>query len=389
MNVANSIPAVSIEDENDGGYFAIKGFLYQFDKSLLEVILNQEKQVEVETIQDISFDVYVLQVKLKEAKDYFDSSVRKPIKQLIEIFIKERGRKLILYCHFKNKSPEEKQLSETELDSILGKDKDLYTQNDKRDFLQNFTLQFSENYIQQFDAVIDNISTNFDCADKDLAIIYHSILHSKLMQLAVLPSKSDRQICYQDLKRCLVDVDKKIFFKAYEIHLSRDKYNTLIKKQYFTFSGINIDNFERLFIVGISAVDTQTDLMQIVNRVVQRYYKLSKSPAPYILFENLDDSHLNILKQSLVDKGLSFSDGTTFNGDKFRLNVLLLTSSKSHEIKVKIIKNENLDELLTTVKFDEVYYLASNFSDNHQKLGASNTFLKIQIADTKQILNFL
>jgi hypothetical protein len=388
MNLLSST-TVSIEDENDGGYFAIKGFLYQFDKSLLEVIQNQEKQVEIETIQDISFDVYVLQVKLKEAKDYFDSSVRKPIKQLIEIFIKEPNRKLILYCHFRNRSPEKKQLNEAELNSILGKDENLYASDTKQKFVQNFILQFSENYIQQFETVIDNISTNFGCADKDLAIIYHSILHSKLMQLAVLPSKNDRQVCYRDLKRYLADVDKKIFFKAYEIHLSRDKYNTLIKKQYFTFPGINIDNFERLFIVGTSVGDTQTDLMQIINRIVQRYYKLSKSPAPYILFENLHDSQLISLKQSLVDKGVPFSDGTTFNGDKFRLNVLLPTLSKSQEIKVKIIKNENLDELLTTVKFDEVYYLASNFSDNHQKLGASTNFLKIQITDTKQILNFL
>jgi hypothetical protein len=212
MNVTN--PNVSsVDDENDGGYFAIKGFLYQFDKSLLEIIQNQEKQVEIETIQDISFDVYVLQVKLKEAKDYFDSSIRKPIKQLIEIFIKEPNRKLILFCHFRNKNPEEKILNAMELDNILGKDKDLYTQCTKQNFIQNFILQFSENYIQQFDIVIDNISTSFECPDKDLAIIYHSILHSKLMQLAVLPSKSDRRICYQDLKRYLLDVDKKYFSK--------------------------------------------------------------------------------------------------------------------------------------------------------------------------------
>jgi len=379
----------SIDDENDGGYFAIKGFLYQFDKSLLEVIRNQDEQVEVETVQDISFDVYVLQVKLKEAKDYFKSSIRKPIKQLIDIFIDEPNRKLVLYCHFRDKDPEQKQLTDDELDKILGRDKDLYPKNVKQDFVQNFTLQFSENYVQQFDILIENISTSFRCSDKDLAVIYHSILHSKLMQLAVLPSKSDRRVCFQDLKNYLRDVDKKIFFKEYEIHLSHEKYNKLIKKQYFTFSSVNIDNFERLFIVGITASETQTDLMQIVNRIVQRYYKLSKSPAPYILFENLDDTFLNTLKQNLIDKGVSFSDGTTFSGDKFRLNVLLLPSTKNQEIKIKIIKNENLDELLTTLKFDEVYYLASNFSDNHQKLGASNKFLKIQIADTRQILNFL
>lgn len=388
MNI-NDPNLTTFDDENDGGYFAIKGFLYQFDKSLLEVIRNQDAQIEVETVQDISFDVYVLQVKLKEAKDYFDSSVRKPIMQLIDIFTREPNRKLILYCHFRDRNPEQKQLTEDELDKVLGKDKDLYPKDVRQNFAQNFTLQFSENYIQQFDVVIDSISTSFGCSDKDLAIIYHSILHSKLMQLAVLPSKSDRRVSFQDLKNCVGDVDKKIFFKAYEIHLSHEKYNKLIKKQYFTFPSVNIDNFERLFIVGVMSSETQTNLIQIVNRIIQRYYKLSKSPAPYILFENLDDNFLNALKQSLIDKGVSFNDGTTFNGDKFRLNVLLLPSTKNQEVKIKIIKNENLDELLTTLKFDEVYYLASNFSDNYQKLRASNNFLKIQITDTKQILNFL
>jgi hypothetical protein len=32
-------------DENDGGYYAIKGFLYQFDKTLIEIISNPDAHI--------------------------------------------------------------------------------------------------------------------------------------------------------------------------------------------------------------------------------------------------------------------------------------------------------------------------------------------------------
>lgn len=377
------------DDENDGGYYAIKGFLYQFDKSLIEILSNPDTPVEIENIQDVSFDKYVLQIKLKEAKDYFNSSIRRPVKQLIDIFQKDNTKKLILYCHFKNKSPESKNLTRLELEEILGKDKSDYSDAVKEEFVTRFTLQFSENYLAQFDEVIGKVINTFGCAEKELALIYHSILHSKLMKLAVLTNKNDRLICHSDLSKYLTDVDKRIFFKAYEVYLSREKYNKLIKQHFFTFNNPNINNFERLFIIETIVGTSLTDLIQITNRIIQRYYKLSKSPPPYLIFENIEASVLIELKRSLVDKNIPFTDGTTFNGDKFRLDSLLANSTKSQEIKIKFFQIDNLEEVLASLKFDEVFYLASTFSDNHKLLEASNNFLKIQISETNQILNFL
>ena len=33
---------------NNGGYYAIKGFLYQFDKTLIEILRNPSKKVGIE-----------------------------------------------------------------------------------------------------------------------------------------------------------------------------------------------------------------------------------------------------------------------------------------------------------------------------------------------------
>jgi hypothetical protein len=51
----------SKEKIEDGGYYAIKGFTFQFDKSLLVVLENQESDVEIEQIQDIGVDNYYIQ----------------------------------------------------------------------------------------------------------------------------------------------------------------------------------------------------------------------------------------------------------------------------------------------------------------------------------------
>lgn len=89
-------------EERDGGYYAIKGFLYQFDITLLEILNNPGTRVQFEQIQDINYDNYVIQVKHKETQDYSDSKIRKPIMQLIDIFNQDNSKKLNLYCHFKD-----------------------------------------------------------------------------------------------------------------------------------------------------------------------------------------------------------------------------------------------------------------------------------------------
>mgnify|MGYP001492866254 CR=1 FL=1 len=53
----------------DGGYYAIKGFEFQIDKTLEEVLNASENNlaIRLEQIQDIDSDDFVMQVKYKEA----------------------------------------------------------------------------------------------------------------------------------------------------------------------------------------------------------------------------------------------------------------------------------------------------------------------------------
>ena len=69
----------------DGGYYAIKGFEYQIDKTILEILKgDDETTICLEQIQDINSDNYVMQVKYKETQKYTPSKIRNPVIQLME-----------------------------------------------------------------------------------------------------------------------------------------------------------------------------------------------------------------------------------------------------------------------------------------------------------------
>ena len=43
--------------QEEGGYYAIKGYLFQYDKSILELLSsNDDTRVFIERIQDIDYD---------------------------------------------------------------------------------------------------------------------------------------------------------------------------------------------------------------------------------------------------------------------------------------------------------------------------------------------
>jgi hypothetical protein len=59
-------------EQVDGGYYAIKGFLYQFDTAMTMILSNPAVRVGIERKQDIDYQDFVIQVKHKETQDYQD-----------------------------------------------------------------------------------------------------------------------------------------------------------------------------------------------------------------------------------------------------------------------------------------------------------------------------
>jgi hypothetical protein len=173
---------------------------------------------------------------------------------------------------------------------------------------------------------------------------------------------------------------------AYSKFISEEKYTKLIKKMYFTLATPNIENFERLFLVECDSVVDQADLIKIAAHLSKKYYKMGKSPQPYIVFRKLAGARIAELKQLLLDGGIHFFDGTHFDGDRFRLGELAGEPITSRTFTVKLVPEENIQKLIEKVQMKEVFQF---YVRETIPLDGTQGHRRIQIKKTAQVLRMI
>lgn len=268
----------------DGGYYAIKGFTFQFDKSLLEIIANPHQDIEIERIQDIVINKYYIQIKYKESQSYAPSKIKPAIIQLFQYFLSEKTSKFLLYCYFKDKLPFKKILTLAELDEIFGNDKGLFVEKDKEIFIKNFTLEFADNFDAQFKKVIKNIKNCFELKNEEESMIYHAIFRANLLEIATKKNPKHRTINITKLKNLINKNEKIILELAHCNYLKNSRYLAYLKKEYFTFKKINIPHRERLFVIEVDNLMKDADILQLIFNIQNRYFKKRYFTRPIYLF---------------------------------------------------------------------------------------------------------
>ncbi|TMW71160.1 hypothetical protein [Alteribacter natronophilus] len=371
------------QDDKDGGYYAIKGFLYQFDKTIIEILENPDKTVSFENVQDIDYKNTVIQVKHKEAQNYSPSKIRRPIKQLIKLFEQDKTKTYYLYCFFKDKSPQTSIISIDQLNEILGKDTEEFNRELLEKFIDSFALEFTEDYEETFRYTLDLIGKAYGIADRNLAIIQHSIIRSEIFRL-VIKEKKHRALSKKELDNIIENHEQVIFYAVYKNSMDSHSYEQFMKKQFFTIKGLNLHNFERLFIIDASKYSSRTELAELTYKIRNKYYRKDKSPSPIICFRNIRDSVITELKKSMADKNEQFFDGTYFDDDKFRMRDFI---ERNQQVPVRFIKEDFLPELTDSFPLDKVYQFFSqnrlDFSSNASK------DISVEIDDIKQAINII
>lgn len=341
----------------DGGYYAIKGFAYQFDKSLIEALDNPNHDVEIEQIQDIVVSSYYIQVKHKESQTFTQAKIRKPVTQLLKDFLKNKNSSYILYCHFKDQKPDKKSLTMVELDEILSTEKDKVKVRDKKEFLKKFTLQFSTDFASQFKELVKKVKEKFELRTDEESILYLAIFRAQILEKAIKKEPKQRKICFDKLKEMKDHSENLIFELAHCNYLGKKKYLTYLKKEYFTLKKVNLSSKERLFVIEIDDQSKDSDILQVITNIKNKYFKQHTSPAPYICFYGTFNNKITThLKQRLWDKKLFFADGTHFNGDKFRI-VDFIADLHTGFVKecFKLVEFSNMPLLLKRVAIQDIF----------------------------------
>ena len=330
---------------SDGGYYAIKGFEFQIDKTILELFkADDTTPVCLEQIQDINTNDFVMQVKYKETQKYTPAKIKEPVIQLINEYQVFPTRKYYLYCYFNDVEEGKKIFTSNELYRILGNKKDTFLKPQKDGFISNFELHFSVSFQEQFTQAIKIIKSNSDCSNFDEALVHYGSIASHLRKIVTNNLDIKNRTCTKSEILTIITGNRKtVFDAAYRMYKGKQQYIAEIKRRHFTYR--NIDNWGRFFIIELRGSEDvsviKTTVLNIKNKFYKRLARKIKSGAPYIYFVNISKDNLKRLKTELTAENNIIKDGYDFMDADFHTKNLKEKSTIENKISIKFINNEN------------------------------------------------
>ena len=335
---------------DDGGHDAIKGFAYQFDKTLLEIFRSPRERLQIEGAQDLSGEHYHMQIKNRSGKFYL-SVIGKAVRKMFAQFTINRSPSYILHCHFADQAPGTcRSLNAEELDNLLAGQFDKVDEELKLQFLKSFSINFSEDYETQFENVLKCVASELAAKDSTEALSYHAILHAYLRNLVLTRIPGSRWVGLNDLKKAVKEAQSAIFTATYVTHCGYDKYLKMARRQYLP-RRVNVPNLERIFSFECTRDTNPQDIAEAVLHICDRYRIEENSPAPYFTFHGEFDE--SSIKASLWEAGAYFNDGRGYHGGVFRMEIL--TNPPFGAARIKIVEPGRLHELMTKVTFKEFH----------------------------------
>lgn len=378
----------------DGAYIALKGYKYQFDRTILEIFNNPTKKIEIEQLQDYGYDDYLVQVKYHNT-DYTASQrkqkIKKPLVQLFEQYLKNKNKYFILFIYLKGVSPSSKNLSIKELDSILGRIK-RFTATEKADFITRFTLTYAEDFESQYKNIIHNIRTEYSKTDEE-SEIYYSVISSHILEIVTTnpPSTNFKRTTSKKEIDEVISSSKKIIFKsAYTEIVSREKQLKQLNKLFFKTS-LNTEPNERVFIIEVG---TKVDVNLLKEIVLLLKSKWSKNKTktipnpdrfvPYVFFNGISDTDLVKVKSDLQKDGYIIKDGYDFMNSNFNVESLKVRPTFDNKLFFKFINKQfDLEQLLNNLdRSGEVYQF---FIQTPTSVAFTGKTIEIEIKEINEI----
>ena len=346
--------------ENDGGYYALAGFLYQFNRSLLEIFNNPAQTIYLEKDEDISSEYALIQVKNHEKGRFCTSKIQKPIIQLFQQYLQNTNRKILL-VGFINNWDRKKQLSKEVLDDIILSHntqqnrkplkKQCYfrpTDSQRLAFIASLEIDFSMDRHTQTSKVITLVAEKFKI-NKDLATVYHSLFTAYLHLLIVNNKKNDRKVCFNDLAEIIKAQTQLVFYSEHKKILGENKFIKLCKDRMPRFNRKK----NNIFILGCDIYKDSniSNLADMLFRFVNKNHVVHTDKILNFVL-NIPSNDFDYVKKYFLDRELAINDGREDLGFYVKLF--------SNEPLIKIGKRQNIERSSFSVRIISLETLKGN-----------------------------
>lgn len=366
--------------------YTIKGFLYQFNKTLLEILNSQDDSII--TVEGIVEDVEIvtsglitaIQCKYHEASEAFTpSSIFKPLLQMMHYYhtYPDANIRYILFAHYPgvtgNPQP---TVGKSEFNAALAsKNKDLQEYSaalrdnvDLDGFLSRFTMEFGPMYDDLVAQVTDAFKAK-GIPEDDIDILAYPNAINMIAGLSVKHDPKDRKITRQQFLEQLKDIRKTAISRWTLALRTRKQLLDARRKQL----KLHLDKNSRLryFVVDASSLDDyETEIVLFICDYLDKYHFKSAHISTPVLCLRASEDDFRKIQLRLYKKGIISTDGyigTYFDESRFFREPLIQKVSRGaikREFSLRMLRWEDHGVVLNNQKCDDLFIIGESEFDS-------------------------
>ena len=364
----------------------IKGFLYQFNKTILEVasadyddIVTVEGLVEDVDVLSASGELNAIQCKYHESKEKFiPSLIYKPLLQMAETYDKNPSAKIkyTIFIYVKSETHGERTIETSTLDSALATtDKSLSkivsrisNTFDKNSFLENTKLFFGPS-LDEIEANAKNSLNALGVKGSDVDTLLYPNAIARISKLSSLNVDADRKITKGELYSYLSSATYTAVSKWTLALKNRTEILKSIKTQ--LSSSFSQNSRDRYFYIDKNEIEDYEDKVVVfIGNYLKKYYsKPSHLKAPTFI---INDSFgpIRSLESRLYKKGIKVNTGLV--GDAFELESfyrepmrkIIKNNIEEREFDIRLLAMVSEPQAINHRKGDDLYLISSNTPSN-------------------------
>ncbi|MDX4972131.1 DUF4297 family anti-phage-associated protein [Myroides odoratimimus] len=390
----------------------IKGYFYQFDNSILEILklANETDSITIEGIEDIdinSVDGYTaIQCKYYEGTEYNHSVIAEPLRLMLNHFsdykkgIKPKV-KYILRGHYKSGQHK----LNLPIDLSLFKEKFLTYTSKKITYEHHKTLSLGDlelkefldcliidinakNFNDQLEDLIDTIKDLFSCNKYSAENFYYNNCLKLIKNLSIERELSKRTISKKDFIN-KIDTSKVLFNEWFIIYKTKKEYLKTITQNLKSTRVLEVSK-SKIVLIGNDILkndNSELPIDEFILNLISKFYKINsafRDAKPLSLVLDCDESEIKRIKEYLIENHIVFHDG--YEHIKFSYTIFntnpIITKSKNG---TKIINSSYFIKLISKKTFDNNFIKinAPTAFINFSKYDIINTFPTGQFFDFK------
>lgn len=357
---------------------AIRGYAYQFDKTVLEVLNAADGvTVTVEGCEDIDLwsadEGTAVQCKYHEAGKFSLAAIRKPLLLMLEAFAGGEELDYRLYAHYggQKAGTVPSALTVEELKESLTEQKrkpeaatirhyDSFDDAKLAAFVERLTIETGPSLSEQRERVAATLAESLGCSAEDVADLYYPNAFVSVMQMAMNPD-CDQRTTTRSTFLTIINTRPVLFTRWHREFHGQARYVAAIRRRIAAL-GLLDPRTPRALVLGSDEVGSGCDAIQLTDLVVHVAAlgfgpgRLRSAKPWSFLFDAPDDT-LRELKVNLIRRGVVFNDGfesLEFSASAFDRDVLVNTRGN----------------LLAAVSYQFRLSSLSTFLQNREQLGA-------------------